>query len=98
MNDIIEIQGKRCQNLWRAVIHQALIDIEVSTGYSKNKGRVSEEQLNQAIAKRWIMDKTVNFLRACEMADVEPDHIRRHAREIIKAQALNECGMAINEA
>lgn len=98
MHQLIEIEGKRCRNLWRGVIRQALMDIELRNGYSTNKSIASEQQLRQRTATRWIMEKKVEFRFACEMAGVDPDDIRRQAHKIIKAKALNECGIAINES
>ncbi len=63
--------------LWRAVITQALMD----AGSASQKREMKYDRA-QAIA--WLSGTSADFHIVCSMADMEPDYVRRKAKEAIE--------------
>jgi hypothetical protein len=65
------------QALWRAVIEQAIKDA---------CGKLCEPN-DQRNARDWLLQPNRNFSQVCALADLEPDYVRKLAREAIEAYA-----------
>jgi hypothetical protein len=68
--------------LWRAVIWQALCDLQRVTNASPN----SYEHL-RSTAKVWLLENTVSFYHVCFMADLIPSRVRQRAMEAVFSEA-----------
>ena len=64
------------QELWRAVIRQALID---ATG--------PKDTLERKQAIDWLTKPNRYFAEACRLADFEPEYIRAKAKAVIESNA-----------
>lgn len=69
-NNDIAIRGER--NLWCAVIHQALLDLE--------------DHEEGAEARRWLLRDKQNFILVCSLAGVSPLAVRMAA--LAKVESL----------
>lgn len=65
-----------CTALWRAVIMQALID-------AGNNFKRPEYKSYKAHAISWLSGGSDDFLEVCSLADLEPDYVKKMAKEAI---------------
>jgi hypothetical protein len=63
--------------LWRAVISRAITD--ATSPLSRNKS----ERLEQQRARDWFTTGCSYFRHVCELADMDPDHVREHVLPLI---------------
>src|ERR1700722_13616795 len=73
-NSDITIRGER--NLWCAVIHQALLDLE--------------DREESAEARRWLLRDKRNFALVCSLAGVSPLAVRMAALARVEALAVKK--------
>jgi len=62
--------------LWMAVITQAMMD-------ALSKATNSEARYHKHEAIRWLTGNGRNFITVCQLADVDPDYIRRKAKRTL---------------
>lgn len=66
-----QLNGER--SMWRAVITQALMDASSNSKKPENLKARRE-------ARNWLRGNNEDFLYICELADMDPQYVRRKAR------------------
>lgn len=68
--------------LWCAVIQQAIDDAAGNslTGIARKSPNAT---LTKERARKWLLGNSGDFLAVCELAGIEPRHVREHARKAI---------------
>ncbi|WP_036264418.1 hypothetical protein [Methylocapsa aurea] len=76
-------QKYQLRALWTAVITQAFDD-------SKYIGVDKRAILDRSEARAWLTGHSKDFLDACSLAEVDPDYIRKNARDVIEQAKRDE--------
>lgn len=83
------------QDLWIAVVAQAFADAgwqHHTGGYGPDGPQPSDSRekylwFSRAAARRWLLDRNVDFEEVCDLAGVDPNGIRAMARKMFEAGA-----------
>lgn len=70
------------QNLWKAVIMQAVLDLQ-----SQSKKKIMHSQKIRSIL--WFKESNENFINVCDFANLEPSYLLKKI-EYHRNQAINE--------
>lgn len=64
------------KELWRAVMSQALLDISDRSLRARDRRE----------ARRWFSMQSLDFLTVCDLADMDPNSIRKKALKMMKTK------------